>query len=68
MKVEVEIPEGKCCKDCLFSGVNAHENAACYYLRKELDEFDWEAGCDVKHPNCPSLREHTKMWVAKEKE
>lgn len=67
MKVEVEIPEGKYCMDCLFSGVNTDENPACYYLRKGLEEFHSDGGV-VKHPDCPSLKKHTKMWVAREKE
>ena len=54
MKIEVEIPEGKYCSDCIFNGVDTHEGDCCYYLREELN-FSLNKG-DKKHPNCPSLK------------
>ena len=57
MKVSVEIPKGKYCKDCRFNGVNTDEGEFCYYLQEDLEEFSWEGGSNVKHPDCPGKEE-----------
>lgn len=77
MKVEIEIPEGKYCVSmlgvyspykCLFHGMGVTEYYHCYYLQEDLEDYGLDWLVNVKHPKCPSLKEHTQMWQKKEEE